>query len=93
MENTYVIVWIAIANQRVGVGKSRLSKAEAETLAAELNAEHPTFLHIAVDTATEDVAHALARAKASVVAPVAENIIQFPDFIAEEAATFEAVEV
>jgi len=93
MENTYVIVWIAIANQRVGVGKSRLGKAEAESLAAELNAEHPAFLHIPVDTATEDVAQALSRAKASVVVQEPTNIIQFPDFIAEEAANFEAVEV
>jgi hypothetical protein len=93
MENTYVIVWIAIENQRVGVGKSRLSKDEAETLAAELNADHPAFLHIPVDTATEDVAQALSRAKASVVTPEPANIIQFPDFIAEEAANIEAVEV
>jgi hypothetical protein len=93
MEKTYVIVWIAISNQRVGVGKSRLGKEEAESLAAELNAEHPSFLHLPVDTATEDITQALARAKASVVTPEPTNIIQFPDFVAEEAANYEAVEL
>ncbi|HEY0456829.1 MAG TPA: hypothetical protein VGE41_10675 [Verrucomicrobiae bacterium] len=94
MEKTHIISWIAIQDQRTGAGKKLMSKDEAETLAAELNEEHPGFLHIPVDTISEDVAETLARAKERATTPaLPSNVIPLPELAAEEAATCEAVEV
>ncbi len=91
MEKNYVIIWVSPATQRAGVGKGQFDREEAESLAAELNANHPLFTHIPIDTTVENIQEALAKAKTEVSTPRRDNIIAFPEFGAVDAATREVV--
>lgn len=48
-EPTYVISWRALSGPAIGRGTKRLTREEAEKLAAELNAEYPAFHHEALN--------------------------------------------
>jgi hypothetical protein len=91
MEKTYAIFWVAPVSQRSGMGKALFTKAEAETLAAELNEEHPSFIHTAIDTAAADVNQEISRAQLAGLATPPANIIRFPDLAAADAASRKAV--
>jgi hypothetical protein len=45
MEKTYVIAWKSFSRGTSGRGKTLFSHEEADQVAAELNQEHPDFLH------------------------------------------------
>jgi len=89
MQDTYVIIWVARDKDRSGVGKKRLTKGEAEALAEELNAHHRTFLHCALDTATEDPAAALLGLRKS-LSRVNDKLEPLPEFGSVQAADVEA---
>lgn len=90
MEKTYAIFWLAPETQRFGLGKARFTRDEAEMLAAELNDEHPTFIHTAIDTAKEDVHQVTARLQAEFFNRD-QKVIQFPELAASDAASREVV--
>ncbi len=56
MNKDYIIAWKSNTNARMGVGKNLMDKQEAESLAAQLNNEHPEFQHIAVPKDTQNFA-------------------------------------
>lgn len=89
MQDTYVIIWVAKDKDRSGTGKRRLTKSEAEALAGELNKDHPTFLHRALDTASEDPASALLALRES-QSRVHSKLEPLPEFGAVQAADVEA---
>jgi hypothetical protein len=63
MQSTYAIVWVARNKDRSGVSPKRFSKEQADKLAAELNESHPEFVHLAVDTESQEVAQSLIELK------------------------------
>jgi hypothetical protein len=92
MKKSFVIVWVSVTGLRTGVGKNLLTQEDAEGLVAELNQEHPEFIHRAVDTETEDVNQALLRAK-ELVFPATEGKVvplPLPELAAAQAAAEEA---
>jgi hypothetical protein len=91
MEKTYAIFWMAPDSQRSGMGKAQFTREEAESLAADLNDEHPSFIHTAIDTAAANVNQEIARAQLAGQTPPRNNIIRFPDLAAADAASREAV--
>jgi hypothetical protein len=91
MEKTYAIFWMAPDSQRCGMGKAQFTKEEAELLAADLNEEHPSFTHTAIDTAAPNVNQEVARAQSAALATRPANIIRFPDLAAADAASREVV--
>jgi hypothetical protein len=91
MEKTYAIFWVAPASQRWGMGKALFTKAEVETLVAELNEEHPSFIHTAIDTAAANVNQEISRAQLAGLAGRPANVIGFPDLAAADAASREPV--
>jgi hypothetical protein len=92
MKKNHVIVWVSITGLRTGVGKNRLTQEDAEDLVADLNREHPEFIHRVVDTETEDVGEALLKAK-ELVFPATEGKVvplPLPELAAAQAAAEEA---
>jgi hypothetical protein len=73
------------------MGKAQFTKEEAETLAAGLNEEYPSFVHTSIDTAGKDVNEEIARAQAAGLIARGGNIIRFPDLAATDAASREVV--
>jgi hypothetical protein len=91
MDKTYAIFWLAPDSYRCGMGKAQFTKEEAETLVAELNGEHPSFIHTAIDTAAADMDQEIARAQSAGLASRPTNIIPFPDLAATDAASREVL--
>jgi hypothetical protein len=54
MDKDYVIAWKSNSTARMGRGKNLMEQQEAELLAAQLNAEHPEFHHIAIQKDAQD---------------------------------------
>lgn len=90
-KKTYAIFWLAPETQRFGLGKAQFTREEAELLAAELNEDHPSFIHTAIDTATEDIHQVTARLQAEFLNPRSPKVIQFPELAASDAASREVV--
>lgn len=90
MKKSYVIIWVSVSGMRTGAGKNLLTQEEAESLAEELNQEHPEFIHRAVDTETEDVKEALLKAKELVLPVIEGKVIRLPEIFAAEAAAQES---
>lgn len=49
MNNTFVIAWRSKAEPRMGQGKKRMTREEAESLSVQLNQDYPGFVHHPVD--------------------------------------------
>jgi hypothetical protein len=49
MEKTYVIIWKSKLGPFSGQGRRLFTREEAEQLSAELNQEHPKFVHDALN--------------------------------------------
>lgn len=90
MQQTYIIIWVAKAKDRSGVGKNQFTKNEAEALAAELNNAYPGFRHLAINTANEDPVNALAALRES-LAGVSEKAVSLPEFASQQAHAAELV--
>ena len=51
MEKTFVIAWKSKSGPSLGRGKKLFTREEAESLAKELNEDHPNFIHEPFDLA------------------------------------------
>ena len=84
MQESYVIIWVAKAKDRSGVGKKYFTKEGAEALAAELNGTHPDFHHQAIDAANEDPVNALVGLRES-LAKISGSAVPLPEFVSQQA--------
>ena len=90
MQQTYIIIWVATAKDRSGVGKKHFTKNEAEALAVELNNTYPEFRHRAINTADQEPVNALAALRESLTG-VSEKAVSLPEFAAQQAHAAEVV--
>src|SRR5947208_17030398 len=81
MQGSYAIIWVATNKDRSGISPKRFSKEQAESLAEELNANHPEFEHAVVDTTTEDVGQGLIALKERISGGV--RAIDYSEFAAK----------
>jgi hypothetical protein len=88
MQESYVIIWVAKAKDRSGIGKKYFTKNEAEALAADLDNTFPDFRHHAIDTANEEPVNALAALRES-LAEVTDRAMPLPEFASRQARAAE----
>jgi len=81
MQGSYAIIWVARNKDRSGISPKRFSKEQAESLAEELNANHPEFEHAVVDTNTEDAGQGLIALKERISGGV--RAIDYSEFAAK----------
>jgi len=81
MQGSCAIVWVARNKDRSGISPKRFSKEQAESLAAELNANHPEFEHAVVDTTVEDAGQALVALKERISGGI--QVIDYSEFAAK----------
>ncbi len=84
MNKDYIIAWKSNTNARMGVGKNLMERQEAESLAAQLNEEHPEFQHIAVHKDTQNFAGLFPTPEPNPVFGIATVLTTIPVFSKRE---------